>query len=540
LASTLMKLGHTYHGFFEFDRAQQAYEEAFYIKSQFDDSLTGAQLPDAPHAFRTTYQTIPMTLDPTRSIEGEFVLDLFSGLVQITPTLEVIPDVAKSWKIMDGGRTYIFHLRDDVYWSDGILVTAGDFIFAWRRALDPVQGSPVANLLYDIKGAESFHHGQLENEEMLGISALNESTIRIELEEPTSYFLQLLAIFVSKPVPRHTVELYSETWAEPGNIVTNGPFFLASWQEDNSLVLERNPTYHGHFQGNLNRVELRYIHDSKGMLDLYEADELDALSIWHLAPAELGRALSYKAGEIMTLPSHTTGFLGFNTLRPPLDDPRVRRALILAKDRFSSDDTGDAERSDPPTGGFVPPTIPGHVPDIALPYDPSLARALLAEAGYPDGRGFPVLEAIVATWDQDRLPKQFKIWKSKLGVEISWKVIEWDHYMDRIQSDDGPHIYGFGWGALYPDPDSYLRVGIRQISNWRHEGYEQLVELARHKMEFSERMDLYQQAERILVDESPIMPYKYLRLNLLVKPWVKSYHPEYLWEYWKDVILEPH
>jgi oligopeptide transport system substrate-binding protein len=165
---------------------------------------------------------------------------LFSGLVESGPALEVVPDLAKNWEVLDGGRKYVFHLRDDARWSDGTPVTADDFEYAWRRALDPVTESPHASLLYDVAGARAFHQGEARWEDV-GVQAVDEATLVVELEGPTGYFLQLLADQATYALPRHVVEAQGESWTEVGNIVTNGPFRLEAWQPGQSMVLVRNP-----------------------------------------------------------------------------------------------------------------------------------------------------------------------------------------------------------------------------------------------------------------------------------------------------------
>ena len=175
--------------------------------------------------------------------------NLFSGLVERGYDFEMTPDVARSWQISDDGRTYVFYLRDDVYWSDGTPVTAADFVYAWRRRLDPTRPAGIAAILFDVVNARAYHQGDIADAGQLGVQAMDDRTLVVKLEEPAGYFLQLLAHGSTFPTPRHIVERWGARWTDPDNIVTNGPFLLESWQPGQSLVLKRNPLYHGRFRG---------------------------------------------------------------------------------------------------------------------------------------------------------------------------------------------------------------------------------------------------------------------------------------------------
>jgi len=542
-ARTLMKLGLTYHTAFDFRRARQAYEEGFALWQRAGE-MEPAGLPPAPHALRMDRFPPPRTLEP--NMGGDVFSDcvitqLFSGLVELSPEMEVLPDVAQSWEVLEGGRRYVFHLRDDVRWSDGVPVTAGDFEYAWKRVLDPVVGSLWANRLYDVKGARAFHQGSASDPDSVGVRSLDESTLLVELEEPTGYFLHLLATFF--PVPRHVIEAHGEAWTEVGNIVTNGPFRLEAWQPDESLVLIRNPGCHGRFTGNVERVELCLLPEWSARLALYEADRLDVLSLYRLPPPERERVRQRHPGEYISVPELATFYIRFDVSRPPFDDPQMRRAFVLATDRERLADVVLRGYEFPATGGFVPPDMPGHSAGIGLPYDPGQARQLLAEAGFPGGRGFPMVEALVPDPLVPRSEYLQAQWWESLGVEILWESREWSLFLDRMDREP-PHLSLDGWGADYPDPDNFLRVGLPRIRDrWRNEAYDRLVEEARRLTDQGKRMELYQQADRILVEEAPIMPLTYPQEGLLVKPWVRKYPTspvaiEYFWG--KDVIIEPH
>jgi ABC-type oligopeptide transport system substrate-binding subunit/DNA-binding SARP family transcriptional activator len=549
-ARTLMKLGLTYHNAFKFEEARRAYAEGFALWQQTSSVETVTTLPPAPHALRLDVNSLPMSLDPVPGLEDPFsvrvISQIFSGLLELGPEMQVLPDVAQSWEVLEGGRKYLFHLREDVVWSDGQPVTAEDFCCAWKRVLSPDRDIGWAYLLYDIKGASAFHRGHVTDPASVGLHALDPLTLAVELEEPCGYFLYLSASF-AYPVPRHVVEARGAAWADAESIVTNGPFRLKAWQPTESIVLERNPTYHGRFSGNVERVEMCLLADQLARWAEYEADNLDVFNLSRLAPSERDRARQQHPGEQFSVQMPVTRYIDFDVSRPPFDDVRVRRAFVLATDRHRLADVILRGYSLPATGGLVPPGMPGHSAGIGLPYDPERARQLLAQAGYPAGRGFPTVEALGADanvgW-REYLQAQ---WRENLGVDIPWQPIEWSEIMRR--RDAPPHLFYGGWIADYPDPDTFMRGRLmyqdrfRDWTRWRNASYERLVEKARHLMNHVERMELYRQADRILVEEAPILPLHHPMEVLLVKPWVTRYaiSPLLVEQYYgKYVIIEPH
>jgi ABC-type oligopeptide transport system substrate-binding subunit len=272
---------------------------------------------------------------------------------------------------------------------------------------------------------------------------------------------------------------------------------------------------------------------------MYEADRVDVLDLLDLPPLERDRARRQYAGQYVSAPLLSTLYVVFNVGRPPFDDVRVRRAFVLAADRKWLADVVWRGYYSPATGGFVPVGMPGHSMGIGLPYDPEQARELLAEAGYPGGRGFPAVDALVALHRVDEyLQAQ---WRENLGLEISWKTMEVGALINSLDRDP-PHLLLFAWGADYPDPDNFLRVcPARSRAQWRNEVYERLVEEAWHITDQEQRLTMYQQADRILVEEAAVTPLLYQRLHLLVKPWVTRYPTAAIRvQFWNDVIIEPH
>jgi ABC-type oligopeptide transport system substrate-binding subunit/class 3 adenylate cyclase len=540
-ARTLMKLGLVHDTAFDFPAARQAYEEGFALWQSAAQRQPAAALPPAPHGLRLGWADV-LTLDPGLCIDtasSTVIRHLFSRLLDPTPELGIVPDVAARWQVLDGGRRYVFYLRDDVRWSDGWAVTAHDFEYAWKRLLDPATASLAASLAFDIRGARAFHEGLVADSETVGVRACDDWRLEVSLEAPCGYFLQLLSSEFAGPVPRHVVEQWGPHWTEPGHIVTNGPFTLEAWTPGESLALKRSPHYHGRFGGNVERVEL--VVGWRGEVEPYEAGLVDLHPLDASAPKESDRARRLHAEEYLSLPEATTEYVAFDVRRAPFDDPRVRRAFALAVDRETLAGVTLGGYYSPASGGLVPPGMPGHVPGVALPYDPARARDLLAEAGYAGGSGFPPVDFLTPQGRRLPVGKHLRDqWRENLGVEVRWSEMPWAEYIEVVHRDP-PHLFGMSWAPEYPDPDNFLGVAVQLHTAWRPRHYLELMERARRSTDQVERMRLYAQVERLLAEEVPLLPLSYARLHVLLKPWVRRYPISVCGDvFWKDVILEPH
>jgi oligopeptide transport system substrate-binding protein len=274
---------------------------------------------------------------------------------------------------------------------------------------------------------------------------------------------------------------------------------------------------------------------------MYEDDTLDLLGI-SFCPPEKRRALRARhAEEYAPFPVLETCYLIFDVNRPPFDDGRVRRAFTLATDRQTLAEATLEGYVVPATGGLLPHGMPGHSPDIGLSYDPEEARRLLAEAGYPEGQGFPVVDALAFDAAEARVAYLQSLWQDNLGVEIAWQMPKWTTFVDKLKHQPHHLVYAM-WVADYPDPDNFLRVSRAEVwPDWRDERYERLVSEAGRVMDQKKRMALYRQAEEILIAEMPILPLAYEREHLLIKPWIRHYPMTASRViFWKDVILDAH
>ncbi len=550
---TWMKLALTYQNNFEFKASDKAYAKAFSLQNTLGEALREQSHPPAPHPLRFV-SLEPLTLDP--AFCGEITSDpimtqLFSGLVKLSLKGNVLPDVAQSWDVQDGGKRFVFHLREDVFWSDGVPVTAGDFEYAIKRALHPNTASPIAVFHCEIKNAHLYNTGKMSNPDLIGIYAKDNYTLEFELENPTAYFLQLLANQSSLPVPQHSVEEHGDNWTKPENFVSNGPFQLASWVQGESLVLKKNLRYHGQFGGNLQYVEITFIDQVENILQAYLDAKFDI--VLYLTRDQQVYARQYLSDEYFLVTGLGTWHLIFDTRSTPFDDLRVRRAISLATDRDSIISQVFPGFRSPANGGFLPPGMPGHSPNIGLPYDPDRARFLLSEAGFPGGKGFPVIEGIFKGFPQRGhespnylITKNLQVqWLKNLGIQVNWTRLNFKEFYQRSLSNK-PSLSFVGWSADYIDPhnffvDAHWNRLQDQEYLWDHQEFKRLVQKSKEVFNQEERIKLYKQADRILVEEAPIIPLAYSRDQGLQKPWVKGLNFSPLREfYYKDLIIEEH
>jgi ABC-type oligopeptide transport system substrate-binding subunit/serine/threonine protein kinase/tetratricopeptide (TPR) repeat protein len=539
----LMQLGLLYHSTFDFDRSRKAYQEGFTLWQRGSEGQPDLASIPAPHPFRQAFGNYK-TLDPTlvREEQSATLVDqLFSGLVEMRGALDIVPHVARSWEVLENGKKYIFHLRDDFLWTDGHPVTARDFEYAWKRVLNPKTDSPAASWLYDIRGAKAFHQGEDSNPDAVGVKAVNDQTLMVELDAPTSYFLHLIAFSITYPIPSHIIEKVGENWTDMEHLVTNGPFILDRLETSKKIFLKRNPDYPGQFNGNLLEIELLQSTDWEENVERYERGEIEILG--GIPASELERVRQRYANDYITGPFPLTTYLAFNINRPPFDDSRVRRAISHVINRGHLANVILHGSSDPATGGFVPPGVPGHTKDIALPYDPTLGKQLMEEAGFSKGQDLPNIQMYSSDFPFYRTITEAvqAQMKENLGIETEITYFNFPQILDSIAQDE-PHIFAMGWGATYPDPDDFLRIASRTLiqPKW-NERFDKLVDDARRISDHFKRMKMYEEAEKILTQEAVVLPLLYGRFHLFVKPWVKKFpiQPIRVFSY-KDIIIEEH
>ena len=555
-ADTLMNLGLNYYLSSNYERAQQAYAESFSLREQTGLAIDSLAHFPAPHALRFLRVDDGLPFDPMIDWMGTSYL-LFSGLVKTTPDLRIMPDIAQRWEIHDDGHTYTLHLRDDVVWSDGVPVTAGDFEFGIKRLLQPnlfmdTIGSPL-DYMGDICGVRAAITGQDIKEREIGIYATDDQTLVIKLDTPVVYFLHLLALPIFYPVPRHLVKKHGEQWSDADKVVTCGRFLLDAFEPGEYLSLIRNPHYHEDFTGNVDRVEVSFRPQPRSRQDwldwvtTYDDDAVDVMNLrWFLlAPLEelkrkYGSELHFQA----KLNMHE---LQFSTQLDPCRDHRVRKAMGLAIDRSCLGDVLTAYAFGPAKMGLLPPQMPGFSSEAGFSFDPEAARRLVARAGYPGSRGFLTIRVVLPENLSDNLGVwQRSQWHEHLGLDVELR--NWQGSLLSREYEIAFKKYHVGWGgwiADYPDPDSHMRVNMiqkSQLTGWNHEEYFQLVEQARYVTDLPTRLDIYRKAEDILENEVPVIPLSDVNEPILIKPWVVRYplSSGVRVHFLEDVVIEPH
>lgn len=520
-AETWLKLAMVYHINFEFDLAHQANEAAFALQ-QKARSVAPLQvrpplLTQSPVILRGGVTEMGVfTLDPGRltlNSEAQIAFQLFAGLAEFDPELNLIPHAARSWQVLDGGVRYLIHLRDDLRWSDGTPLTAADFEWAWKRNLRAGRGEYPAKALDDIVGARDYREGRSDDPSGVGVRALSDVTLEVRLVSPVAYFPYLFALPITFPLPRAAVERFGAKWWRPGRFVGNGPFVLRRFDPKRLAVAERNPFYAGDFGGNVDRVEWLVVEEAEGRQQRFLAGELDWVE---LRPEQITPELAARL-----IPTPNLLHCSYLTLvpQPPLDDVRVRRALIHALDREALARARGAQAA---WGGLIPSGMPGHSPELGLSYAPELAQRLLAEAGYPDGRGFPGLCGI--SFFPKLIEEAPRQWREVLGIEATLAAGKPQNWRRRECL-----IYLHGWIADYPDPDNFMRQAacyeFLRHRGWHDAHYNDLVGTAARTTDRAKRLALYRQADRLLVAEQALvapLDYGAKAAGTAVQPWVKG------------------
>ena len=541
LAYTLMKLGLLYYTIFEFKQSHNAYQEGASTWRNQSKCKSLEPIVMGIEKFRMHYSN-SYTIDSTRYADpgsGGVINLLFSGLMSITPDLNIVPEIAQNWEIQDEGRKIIFHLRDDVTWSDSKPVTAHDFAFAWKRSLDPKCESFAAPFLYMIKNARAFHENSV-NENLLGIHVKDDWTLIVELERASIFSFYAFATTPAFPVPEHVVRVHGDYWIDPGVIVTNGPFLINQCSPGESMDLTLCSEYKGEFRGNLAQIELVMDRDKKAGLELYERDRLDVIEWIH--ELEINRDLVARA-DFISMPTAHFHYFTFDTSKPPFDDSRVRKAFALAIDRYELTENRLLGLATPALGGLIPPGIIGHSPELGLVFQPEMARELLERAGYPNGQGFPEIEAISLGRRHHDIGIETQFlhdqWHTNLGIAIFWKDFEWDEFF--LQLSNNPPLYHFGMMGLYPDPYEILALGPSE-ARWNQEDarFLELLENAWKTEHFEEQIEGYREVDRYLIESVMIVPLVNYKYQMLVKPWVKSFPIVMDMPCWRDIVVEPH
>ena len=491
-------------------------------------------------------------LDPhlaTGLSEYSVISALFEGLVAEDPVdLHPVPGVAESWEVSPDGLVYTFHLRAGAKWSNGEPVTAQDFVDSWRRALSPALAAPNASMLYVVRGAEDFNQGRLADFSRVGATAPDARTLRVTLTQPTPQFPAMLNQTVWFPVNLRSLaasgppDARGNPWAQPGRLVGNGPFVLKSWRPGQEIVVEKSPAYWDAARVRLQAIRFFPFDSVDAAERAFRAGQL------HLTETlPIGKIDAYRRESpqlLRTDPVLDTYFFRLNARRAPLNDERVRRALSLAIDRQLI--VGKILRGgQQPATAFTPPGLPGYTPPAAVTTDFAEARRLLAAAGFPGGQGLPPIDLLYNTSENHRAVCEAvqEMWRRELGLEVrlvneELKAVLADRQAGHYQ------ILLYDWQADYLDAASFLDVWRGDSGNnntgWSSADYDRLLAAAARTADPAARAALFQQAERLLLADAPIIPLYFNTHVFLLQPAVKNWHPTLLDHHpYKYVYLEP-
>ena len=464
----------------------------------------------------------PETLDPsiiTGQPEGRIVNALFEGLTTFNAKGEPGPGMAESWTISDDRKTYTFKIRPEARWSDGRRLTAHDFVESWKRTLSPETAASYNYQLFYVQNAQAFAEGKAKDFSEVGVKALDDYTLEVTLENPTPFFLDLCATPPLQPVPVAQIKEFGDNWIKPANIVSNGAYTLQDWRINDRIRLRKNPHYWNAQKVALERVEALPISAATVAFNFYAGGLADLIVDKNLTPSALLEELK-KTPAFHAAPFAGIYFLRFNCSKPPFNDPRVRRAFAMTVDkrRIVEKITRAGEL---PASSFVPPGLAGYASPEGLPYDPAEARRLLAEAGFPSGKGFPLTTFLYNESQQNRdiAVELQAMWFEHLGVKVNLALQEWKVYLNSLSSLD----YGIArssWVGDYPDPNTFLDMFVTGNGNnrtgWSDPVYDRLIADAARETDPAKRLEILRQAEAILIaQEVPVCPiYYYVGIQL--------------------------
>ena len=487
----------------------------------------------AEMVYRMATMGEPKSLDPhvvSGTWENYIVGDAFMGLLTDAADATPIPGAAESWTISDDGLTYTFKLRDHK-WSDGTPVKAEDFIYSWRRLLDPATAAEYASIMYPVKNAEKINSGEIKDLTQLGVRAIDDKTLEVTLENPTGYFLELLTHYTSFPVPKHVIDKYGADWVKPGNIVGNGAFRIIEWTPNSRVVAEKNPEFYDAANVKVDQVIYYPDEDRNEVTKRFRAGEIDYVD--DFASEQIDFLKQNLPNETRIFPYLGTYYYPINLKKPPFDNPKVRRALTMAIERPAITDkvlkTGEL-----PAYGVVPPKTgqygDPYVPDWAslpLAERQQMARDLLKEAGFDADNPLKVTLSYNTSENHKRIAVAAQaMWKA-IGVQTELVNREVKVHYDELKQNNFD-VARAAWVADYNDPQNFLylletRTGPNNYGRFSNPEFDELMMEQAASRDQAERMQLMHKAEKIAIDADAWIPIYYYVSKALVSPKVQGY-----------------
>jgi oligopeptide transport system substrate-binding protein len=507
------------------------------VRHQILHRSLGAEVPDLDPHLATTLA------------ESQVIHSLFEGLVIPNPDGGIaLPGVAKSWTVSKDGLVVTFQLRSEARWSDDSPVTATDFVESFRRVLSPDLAAGNAAMLYPIRNARGYHHGEIADFERVGVKAASSHVLVVNLEAPCPYLLELATHWSWLPVPVERIARHGPVyergsrWTQPGDLVGNGPFRLVEWIPNQWIQVEQSPTYWDQRTVRLRRIDFHAIDSVEAEERAFRAGQL------HITEAlPLGKIDTYRHAADPALriePFLSVYFYRLNVNHPVLSDVRVRRALAVSINKMKLTETV-LRGAQLPAESFTPRGIGSYTPPTGLASNPDLARRLLAEAGYPDGIGFPNMEILFNSSENHRLIAEAiqEMWRRELGIEGLLVNQDLRVYLENRRMVNY-EVCRSGWVADYVDPLSFLGLltstNVDNQTGWSNPEFDRLIDAARHDLNRQNRHDLFRKAEEILLDEVPVIPIYHYSTIRLVDPRVRGWAPHPLDQHpYKFVYLDP-
>ncbi len=473
----------------------------------------------------------PPSLDPalgSASIAAPILSDLVEGLVVRGARGEPVPGCAESWTVSEDGLRYTFRLRAGLEWSDGTPLTAEDFVYSFRRLMDPATAASAAGLFLVLDGARAIISREAAPD-TLGVSAPDPRTVEVRLSAPAPYFIQLLANTQSVPVPRHVIERFGREWTRPGNMITNGPYVLAERIPQTAIRLVRNPRFHAASTVRIDTVVWRPIQDLGAAFRQFRAGEIDTLL--SMPPEELDWVRANQPEALHAAPIQATYYLLFNVSRPPFDDARVRRALALAIDREAITErllkTGVLPAWSlvtPGTGGYA--GLKTRAAGMSPAARQAEARELLREAGYGPDRPLAV-PVLYGTNEESRriLLAIAGMWQD-LGVRAELTNVEFSAAIRALRTRDFS-VARSSLFALFDDPYAFLqqlRTGMpSNFSGYANPVYDARLDSANATADAASRLSLLAEAEALMLEDQPVIPIYWYYGTALVGPRVQGW-----------------
>lgn len=486
-------------------------------------------------------QSEPDTLDPSKatgSWESNILGDMFLGLTTEDAASNPIPGAAESWTVSEDGLVWTFRLRAGATWSDGVPVTADDFVFSFRRQMDPATASQYASMLYDIKGGEDVNAGKAPLE-TLGVRAVDANTLEITLTHPAPYLPQLLMHQITYPVPKHQVEKFGDDWVKPENYVSNGAFKLVSWRPNDSVVTVKNEKFYDAANVKLDGVVFYPTDDAEAGLKRFRTAELDLNIGFPSSQIELLKRTL--AAELKVSTIVNVRYIVMNTLKKPFDDPRVRKAISLAINREVI--TGQIIKAgEQPAYSIVPPGTAGYSDGPRLSFEAMTmperlaeAKRLLEEAGYGPSNPISFRYNYISDNDSKRVAAALQGMWAAIGMKVELVVMEKKVHYNTVRAQDY-EVAEANWFADFNDAKNFLflaqpSAGDMNMSRYTNQAYEDLIRKSDQERDAAIRAGIMREAEALMLEEYPITPMYYGVSRNLVHTWVKG---------WEENLLNTH